>query len=52
MKFTCHPPGPLMPMVKLIASQGGCEGVMPQSLMSMAMRLPINIGAESEIWSC
>jgi len=29
-------------MVKLLASQGGCKGVSQQSLMSTAMRLPIN----------
>ncbi len=42
MEFAHHPPGPLMPMVKLIASQSGCEVVMPQNLVGATLGLPIN----------
>ena len=42
MKFACHLPGPLLPMVNRFAGQGSCKGVIEQSLMSMTMGVPIN----------
>jgi len=38
-------------MVKLLTSQGGCKGVMPQSLMNTAMGSSDKFGAENGIWS-
>jgi len=42
MKLTHHASGPLLPMPKLLIREGGCEGVMPQSLMSATMSLTVN----------